>query len=222
MQTLLLPGVGADRRLFEAVRGLIPDVVVPPWLEPRREEGLAEYAARWAAAGSWPSPLVIGGASFGGMVALELARHLRPTTVVLIGSCAHPSELAPHLRVLRRFAGRLHVPQLPTTGPAAALLAVYFGANSAETRRVFLDMLRDTDTRFLAWALPAIAGWRPEPLTGVRLLRVHGRRDHLIPCPERADVKVDGAGHLLALTHAEAVASVLAALVREERSPDGA
>ncbi len=83
-------------------------------------------------------------------------------------------------------------------------------------------MLRDTHPTFLAWALHAIAGWRPEPLAGLRVRRIHGRRDRLIPCPAAADVKIDGAGHLLTLPHPGAVGSVLAALASEARSDVGA
>ena len=35
-QLLLLPGLGADRRLFEPQRQAFPQLVVPPWIPPRK------------------------------------------------------------------------------------------------------------------------------------------------------------------------------------------
>jgi pimeloyl-ACP methyl ester carboxylesterase len=209
VQIVLLPGLGADRRLFAALDGTVPDVVVPVWPQPRRAESLEEFAARWAANAPWPSPVVVGGSSFGGMVALELARHVRAKALALIGSCAHPSELAQPLRLLRRFAGRVPMPPLPTRGPAARALAWYFGADSTSASRLFLDMLRDADPEFVAWAIRAIGSWSPRQLPSIPIWRIHGRRDRLISCPSGAAVVVQSAGHLLPITHGDELAAFI-------------
>ena len=70
---IMLPGLGADERLFEPQRAAFPGLEVPPWLPHEPEESLDAYARRMAAT-IWPSEhFYIGGASFGGMVALEMA-----------------------------------------------------------------------------------------------------------------------------------------------------
>ena len=100
-QLVLFPGLGTDRRLFEPQRSAFPDLWVPPWIVPKRKETLPDYAARMAETIVPRRPTVLGGASFGGMVAYEMARHVEPEAVVLIGSCRSPRSLHPVARGLR-------------------------------------------------------------------------------------------------------------------------
>src|SRR5213076_2537842 len=83
---VLFPGLGADGRLFEPQREAFPHLKVPQWLEPRLRESLSEYGRRMAeGVVEEPGvPVYLGGASFGGAVALEVARHVRPRAVFLI------------------------------------------------------------------------------------------------------------------------------------------
>ena len=89
---ILIPGLGTDERLFERQRSAFPDLWVPPWILVRGNEGLADYAARMAGviANKQTEPFVLGGVSLGGMLAYEIARHVKPQAVVLIASCRTP------------------------------------------------------------------------------------------------------------------------------------
>src|SRR5687767_12182418 len=98
---ILFPGMGADHRLFAAQRVAFPNLVVPPWLAPERDEALADYAARFAATLAHYGPCFIGGSSFGGFVAVEAARHLPIKACLLIGSVRGPAELPRRIRSLR-------------------------------------------------------------------------------------------------------------------------
>ena len=89
----LLPGLGADARLFDAQRRVLPDLIVPPWIEPTDGESLASFGGRLAECLPVAEGSYVGGACFGGMVALEVARHVRAKGVFLIGSCRHPAAV---------------------------------------------------------------------------------------------------------------------------------
>ena len=75
-QLILLPGLGADHRLLEPQRAAFPQLIVPPWIPPRKHESLPQYAERMAETVTPPHdvPLVLGGVLFGGMLAYEMAR----------------------------------------------------------------------------------------------------------------------------------------------------
>ena len=75
---VLLPGMGADERMFEEQRAAFPGLIVPPWLPARKRESLRDYAARMAETIRVERPFYLGGVSMGGMVALEMARYLKP------------------------------------------------------------------------------------------------------------------------------------------------
>ncbi len=62
------------------------------------------------------------------------------------------------------------------------------------------------------WGIEAITNWDGcDPPPGVPVHHIHGGDDELIPCRRvRPDVVVPGGGHLLNVTHADAVNAFLA------------
>ncbi len=203
-QLILLPGFAADNRLLEPQQRDFPQLIVPRWIPPRKKEPLADYAVRMAESVklSRDVPLVLGGVSFGGMLAYEMARHLRPDAVVLIASCRSRRGL----RWLYRAGG----PLWPLV-PAWAWNAVkwvgspttrFSSRMDAGQRALLIGMLKDMDNGFLHWAVWAILGWKPVPLAGVRVHHIHGRRDLVIPARGvEADLWIPDGPHLINVTH---------------------
>lgn len=205
-QLILLPGLGADHRLLEPQRREFPHLMVPAWISPRDNESLPEYAARMAdtVRPSPDLPLILGGVSFGGMMAHEMARHLRPEAVVLIASCRTREGLRPVYRI-----GRWLLPWVPAqTWGIAKLFAGptmrTTSRTSAQQQDLLVAMFREMDSRFMHWVLQAILRWEPTPLENVRVLQIHGRRDLLIPARRVwADRLIPDGGHLINVTHAQ-------------------
>lgn len=205
---LLLPGLGADRRLFEPQRACAADIEVIEWIEPAAAESLAGYAQRLAASIDTTRPFALGGASFGGMVALEIARHVRPAAVILIGSCRAPSQLPRYYRPLRGLAG------VATLLPLR-LAAWRFGIRTKQDRQLFAAMLRATPRPFVRWAARAIFGWRGATDLDVPVHHIHGGRDRIIPpAAVNADAIVAEGGHFLGVTHAAEVNAFIDSVMR--------
>jgi pimeloyl-ACP methyl ester carboxylesterase len=200
---LLIPGLGADRRLFDEQRSCAADLHVIEWTPPvALDEPLAEYAKRLAATIDTSSPFIIGGASFGGMIALEAAQHVQPDAVVLIGSCRSPSSLPSSYRFLRACSDLVPEALFGRSFAAAPLIASRFGVHSPEHRRLFIDMLRQTPPSFVRWAVRAIFGWPGIDALPVPIHHIHGEEDRIIPLQRvRPDVVVKRAGHMLNVTH---------------------
>ena len=204
---ILLSGMGADGRLFREQRGRFPDLITPDWIRHRRDDSLASYAERMARSIDPGCTCYVGGASFGGMVALEMSRHLDAKACFLIGSIRSSRELPLRFRVLRPLAGL--IPEACGGVPvwlARALIPLAKLA-SCPAARSMLCQLADTDGRFLRWAGLAVLRWNPDPNgRSMPIHQIHGDRDHVLPHHlTRPDVLVPGAGHLLPLTHPEAV-----------------
>jgi pimeloyl-ACP methyl ester carboxylesterase len=204
---LLLPGIGADRRLFDEQRSCAADFHVIEWIPPvAADEPLTDYAHRLAATIDTSRPFIIGGASFGGMVALELARYLQPDAVILIGSCRSPSLLPSSYRLLRACSDLLPDTLFGRSFAAAPLIASRFGVRSREHHHLFIDMLRHTPPSFVRWATRAIFGWPGIDELPVPIHHIHGEEDRIIPLRcVRPDVVVKSAGHMLNITHAAEV-----------------
>jgi pimeloyl-ACP methyl ester carboxylesterase len=211
-QLILLPGLGADHRLLEPQRAAFPQLIVPPWIPPRKNESLPQYAARMAETVS-PSPdvpLVLGGVSFGGMLACEMAQYLEPKAVVLIASCRTRRSLRPIYT-----PGRWLLPFVPVqawnivkllSGP---LLRIKH-RRSAAKREMLIAMFQDADPRFLHWIVQALLRWEATPLGGIPVYHIHGRRDPVIPARRvKPDRMIPNGSHLINLTHADEVNSFI-------------
>ena len=205
---ILIPGLGTDERLFERQRSVFSDLWVPPWILPRDDEGLADYAARMAEIISekQTEPIVLGGVSLGGMLAYEIARHIKPQAVVLIASC----RTRQGIRGFFRAAGYLW-PVVPSGAFKVAKFISLpalrtFGSLMPEHRRLCAQMFSEMDSRFMHWAISAILNWNPIPLTQTPVYQIHGAHDRIIPlkCVSPDEILSHG-GHLINLTHADAV-----------------
>jgi pimeloyl-ACP methyl ester carboxylesterase len=202
----VLSGIGGDARLFDAQRA-VRDIRAINWILPEdsREE-LSHYAARLARHLSINEPFDLGGSSFGGMIALELACHLAPQHVFLFGSCRSPRAIAPSLRALHRVSAALPDSLLQPPPFLRPLVARWFGATSAAHVHLFSDMLAASPASFIRWASNAVFSWDGVVELPMPIFHVHGEQDRLIPVGRvRPDHTIAGAGHLLNLTHGDAV-----------------
>jgi pimeloyl-ACP methyl ester carboxylesterase len=204
---ILLSGMAADARLFDRQREAFPSLRVPPWIEPAPAEPLATYARRLAARVDPGVPCFVGGASFGGMVALEMARHLPALGCFLIASVRSPRELPWRLRLLRPLA---------LLGPAPTLRLAHLlldrsGPVLPPGARLDLRRFTSPDGVFVRWACHAVLTWDPRPgPPPIPVHHIHGARDRTLPVRyTRPDVVVAGAGHLLPATHAREVNAFL-------------
>ncbi len=203
----LIPGLGADERVFHRLR-LTGTTQVLPWLPPQSPtEPLAHYAARLAEYIPLAQPCWLVGVSFGGLLAQEIG-HLRPLArVVLISSLGCPQDLPP----LLRLAGATGLHRLLPFGLLKWLPRLaqwFFGARGGAEYRLLRQILRDTDPAFARWATTQLLSWRGPGLpTAVRL---HGTHDRLLPAgAARINYSVPGAGHFLIVSHATQVSHVL-------------
>ena len=219
-QLVLLPGLGADRRLFRGQEDAFPDLVVPPWISPQAQESLAGYAQRFAETLAPARPFILGGVSFGGMVAYEMARHLRPEAVLLIGSCRSPKAVGHLFRVFRPILPILPVWFFDLVRACAPWgLRMARGLSPAQWE-LCVAISRDADPRLIKWGCRAILGWKPGPLPGVRIFQIHGQRDLLISAKRAgADELVPDGGHLICLTHTELVNEFLMRSTKDLTTP---
>lgn len=208
---ILLSGMAADERLFEAQSAAFPNLRVQRWVPPLPGESIRCYAKRLAPLVDPGRPCLVGGASFGGVIALELATHLPALGCVLIGSIRSPESLPSHWRLLRPFA---------TLGPETlrlmAKFAAWFGRpflSPGTIRR--LRRLSGPESAFVRWAMCALVRWRPSPsVHRISVFQIHGEVDSVLPIKlSHADVVVPNGGHALSLFSPSAVNEFIAEIV---------
>lgn len=208
---MLLPGMGADARMFQAQQLAFPQLVVPTWIAPEPRESLTHYAVRMAERCSPGGDCFIGGASFGGVVALEMACLIQPRACILIGSLRDPAGLPHTYRWLKSMSGVTHC------APTAARVGLWtIGFALGSVSRGILRQLSDADGRFLSWATRALLDWQPSPgVSKLNVVQIHGDRDWLLPlrlcCADRI---VPQAGHLLSITHPQEMNDSIGSYIR--------
>ena len=209
---VILPGLGADGRLFDPQRAVFPELEVPAWLPHHEDEWLADYARRMAETVTPSDDLCLGGVSFGGMVALEMARYLRPRAVLLIASCRTGRAIAPHLRYFVEFSHAFPQREFADGAGLSRLYVRKFGVLTPAQESFYADMLADTQPAFVRWGIAAITAWPGPGELAMPVYHIHGSADELIPLAGvRPDQVVPGGGHLLNVTHAPEVNAFLAA-----------
>lgn len=126
----------------------------------------------------------VGGSSLGGMVAQEIACISTCPGVVLLGSAESCEEIPRLLRWLAPLARGLPVEWAQFSAPIVGELGKQFA---------------HSDPKFIRSMCSAAANWAGVELSCARL-RIHGANDHIIPPPARAHL-IEGAGHLVAMSH---------------------
>lgn len=212
----LIPGLGADERVFQFLR-LQGEVHVLRWLPPQTpNEPLPHYAVRLAAAVPVAQACWLVGVSFGGILALEVAQ-LRPLArVVLISSFVAPCEL-PWPGRLARATGLHHLlpPQLLPRLPRVAQW--FFSVKTRRDYQLLKQILRDTDPNFTRWAIAQLVQWPGRPNTPV--VRIHGTEDRLLPHGAACSQHQLPGGHLIIISRAADISRLLNRLVTEKTAP---
>ena len=103
----LISGLGADASVFQRLDFGNHEIKFIEWLEPNQDESLQTYASRLAAQINTGLPILIG-VSFGGMIAVEIAKIIDCQKVILISSAKNKREIP----LLYRFFGLLDIHRL--------------------------------------------------------------------------------------------------------------
>ncbi len=235
---VLFPGLGADPRMFAAQKAVFgDDLECPGWLMPVAGEAFDDYVGRWAReikSGVKPGVkpgagddrvLFLGGVSFGGMVAMQMARHLNPAAVILLGSCRSRHAKPARWRVAKRVGDMIPDWMLGRRMLAAGALwvSVLDGLDDGH-RSLMMKMAADSDPKLVRWSGHACADWTFDPgkVPGFPgfpgfppIHQIHGRHDAIIPLHHGdPDHVIPDGRHLIHFSHTQTVNRYIMDVVR--------
>lgn len=225
-QLLLLPGLAADERLWRGVLPHMPEALRPEVATAHQDTTLhtiEDFAARLLA--QHAGPLVLAGASMGGMIAMEAARQApeRIAGLALLGTTARPET--PDMRALREAAielfeqGRLR----EVIEPNVALAFHPHNAADSALVQAYLDFVLDAGAAHLVRQNRAVVR-RPDarrhlPHVACPVLVVCGAADQLTPPECSAEIAalvpaaehhlLPDSGHMLTMEQPDAVNHLL-------------
>jgi pimeloyl-ACP methyl ester carboxylesterase len=208
-----ISGLGADWRMFQFLK--LPDHLLQyqiSWLEPlSQDEPLESYVQRLLPQIKDTQPILVG-FSFGGLVAIELAKLLQPRKTIIISSLASRHALPWYYRLagksfLHRF---LPFKIMQNTYPMAPF---FFGAQTPYERRLLKSVFFRINEKYLRWALARMLDWQQEAvLPG--LVQIHGTADKVLPPTDDVNIiRVPDGEHLMILHRAEEVSAILSRIL---------
>jgi len=232
---VFLPGLGADHRLFKHQTEVFPYSYAADWIDPLPGESLERYAVRFAGAirrqlSNRPTaPVIVCGLSLGGMIAPYVARELDAIACVLFCTIRGPDQfpkryygdwllmrLCPPLRCVRLFIVRLF----------ARFLLCFPRLVQCFTRPGVIQAFVETPLFRLAGLSRMMFDWayrRRSEENGTIIfdkptLHVHGTNDRLLPIRlTNPDIRIEGGGHLLVLTHRKKINEILERFIAKVR-----
>jgi pimeloyl-ACP methyl ester carboxylesterase len=207
----IFSGLGADERVFQKLDFTGLTITFIHWTIPQERETIEDYATRLLSQIKTTKPTLVG-LSFGGIMAVEVAKQIDTEKVILIASAKTKTEIPFYYRL----AGQLKIHRLlPTTllKKSNFISNWFFGVSSSFDKKLLKSILKETDTTFLTWAIDKIVGWTNQTELE-NLKHIHGTADRILPIRFiNCDFKVNNGGHFMTLNKATELTKLIRELV---------
>lgn len=198
----LLSGLGADERLFGNFHPANVTLHHVHWIEPESGESIHHYAGRLAAQIHEPNPILLG-VSFGGMMAIEISRHIEVRKIILVSSACTRKALPK----LYRISGALGLPRIIPKPLLSLRLDTMLGIQTDEERLLSDAMVKSCSARFLRWGMNEIATWKNQTCPN-NVVSIHGNADRMLPL-HHADYLIDKGGHFMIYNRGKEIAEIV-------------
>lgn len=174
----IISGLGADKRMFQNFSFDGFNVIHIDWILPLENETLQNYAFRISENINDENAILIG-LSFGGILAVEISRIKKFKKIILLSSAKTKFEIPFYLR----FYGKLNLLKItPVLFLKNVNFLTYFvfGAKTNSEKSLLKDIVRNTDEKFLKWALNQIINWNRTEFSE-NIIHIQGNRDLILP-----------------------------------------
>ncbi|HTN00045.1 MAG TPA: alpha/beta hydrolase [Pedobacter sp.] len=203
----IFSGLGADERVFKFMDFSGFNTKFINWETPVANESIEAYAKRIASKITTSLPVIIG-LSFGGIMAIEVAKLIETEKVILIASAKTRKEIPFYYRAVGFL--RLHK-LLPISIQKRSNFFTnwFFGIKSKSDKKLLKEILKDTEPAFLKWAIEKIVLWKNETLLK-NTFHIHGTADRILPIKFiDFNVEIKNGGHLMTLKDAKEISRVI-------------
>ncbi len=203
----IFSGLGADEKVFQRLDFSGFKTTFIKWIVPQDKETIENYATRLLDQIKTTKPTLIG-LSFGGIMAVEVAKQIDTEKVILIASVKTKKEIPFYYR----FAGQLGLHKLLPTRllkKSNFITNWFFGTSSTFDKQLLKQILIDTDPIFLKWAIDKVTKWKNQTQTR-NLFHIHGTNDKILPLSfVKCNLIIKNGGHLMTLNKADELNQIL-------------
>ncbi len=190
----LIPGMGADHRLYSNY-DLPGDIHLVKWVPPQSSKCLADYSRLIAQQISNDTHNVIVGSSMGGMLAVELSKHVPNVLVILLSAPTGRHQFPWFLKALSLTRIHRLIGQ-NTLMKCVSICDVFMGFKTSDQRNLFYQMLHANGKDFLHFNLRAVLDWDNTEAPVGDYIQIIGDKDFLFNVKKITDaIPLTGSGH---------------------------
>ncbi|MEC9094219.1 MAG: alpha/beta hydrolase [Planctomycetota bacterium] len=222
---IFLSGLGSTPKLFALQKEKFPQLLTPPWLKPIENESVDHYLERWVKQLNLTEPVIVGGASFGGMIAQRIASKIGANHCLLFGSIKSRSEIPWRIRLLRPVH-RLAFKWIIRFWQIVVLMFVWlFGFLISQRTHSVLRQFSSSDPTLVKWSIRVFFQFFDDHSSSLlcrnqlKIHQIHGTHDPVFPASlieknEQTEIHfIQNAGHLLTLSAADQVNSIISQVI---------
>lgn len=202
-----ISGLGADERIFEHLDFRDYDLRFISWLHPSKKESIEAYARRMGDSIQEKDAILLG-VSFGGMMAIEIARQIPLQRLILISSIKSAHELPRWMKM----AGNLKLNRMIPIRPYSFITKIgnkRLGVTNADEEQMVEAYRKSVNAGYLDWAVNQILNWKNDWVPN-GVIHIHGDEDKIFPIREiRATHIIKGATHFMVHNRAREVAQCI-------------
>jgi pimeloyl-ACP methyl ester carboxylesterase len=211
----LFSGLGADERVYQKIDFTGYKPVFIQWEIPEGIEPIEDYAKKLIKQIKTENPILIG-LSFGGIIAIEVAKQIETEKVILIASTKTRNELPFYYKWARHIRLHKFIP-IALLKSSNFMTNWFFGTSSDSDKKLLKAILKDTNAIFLKWAIERIVKWR-SVIELKNIQHIHGTSDRIFPyrfiC---CDFDIIEGGHFMTINKAEEVTKTLRAILESKK-----
>jgi pimeloyl-ACP methyl ester carboxylesterase len=210
----IFSGLGTDERVFRNIDLSGFDPIFVKWDNPLKNETIESYSHRLSRQIELHRPVFIG-LSFGGMIAMEVCKHVEVEKVILIASAKTKNEVPFYYKI----AGLLRLNKLVPSSWLKSSTCISdwaFGASSVSDKALLKQILKDTDPTFLRWAINEIVHWKNITVC-TAAIHIHGRLDRIFPYAfVKADITIDNGGHFMNVNRSQELTRAIRSILENK------
>jgi pimeloyl-ACP methyl ester carboxylesterase len=204
----LVPGMGADKRLFGNFHLPNGKVHFLDWIPHGSSSNLSEYASLMAERIQTERNIIVG-SSMGGMVTVEIAKQIKPLGAVLVSAPTGRHEFPRRLKGLSALKLHRALNAQQVMG-ISRLCDLFMGFKTEQQRAMFYDMLEGNGKEFLHFSVGAVLEWRNTTPPPVPFLQILGSEDKLFnPKKISNSIVIEGSGHFTAFEKGREVSDII-------------
>jgi esterase/lipase len=202
-----ISGLGAGKSIFDNLSVNGYELRHLLWIQPLKRESIEQNAARMSAAIREPAPLLLG-VSFGGIMAIEIAKQLPVKKLFVVSSVKSVNELPGWMKNV----GRLLLNKIFPVKPFRLIQPIAnnrLGISNEEEKRMVQAYRRSADPVYLNWAINQVLNWKNNWQPD-NLIHIHGDRDKIFPIKKVTATHVvkDGT-HLMIYNRAQEISEFI-------------